>query len=134
MADEVFLLLHGWGGNKPAHWQEHLALRLTEAGKTVRYPKMPEPGAPNLADWQARLGEEITSITSEYPNAQVTVLAHSLGCINWLHYVANTPIASPIAERVLLVAPPYVVPQLPPIDVPTTVTEFFPPPISPGIT
>ena len=40
---EVFLILHGWGGNKPAHWQEHLAAKLTEAGADVRYPKMPEP-------------------------------------------------------------------------------------------
>src|SRR5580700_7631133 len=112
MADEVFLILHGWGGNKPAHWQEHLAACLTEAGKTVRYPKMPDPTAPNLAAWQAKLGEEIASIGSEYPNAKVTVLAHSLGCINWLHYVAKAGVKLPIAERVLLVAPPYIVPQL----------------------
>ena len=25
MANDVFLILHGWGGNKPAHWQEHLS-------------------------------------------------------------------------------------------------------------
>ncbi len=132
MTDEVFLILHGWGGNKPAHWQEHLALALDAAGKTVRYPKMPDPGAPELAAWQARLGEELASIAAEYQGARVTVLAHSLGSINWLHYVANAGISSPIAERVLLVAPPYVVPQLPPIDVPPTVTQFFPPPIAPA--
>jgi len=132
MADDVFLILHGWGGNKPAHWQEHLAAGLKGAGKIVRYPKMPEPAAPNLSAWQVALGEEITSIAAEYPGARVAVLAHSLGCINWLHYVARSGVASPIAERVLLVAPPYIVPQLPPIDVPPGVTEFFPPPISPG--
>jgi predicted alpha/beta hydrolase family esterase len=132
MADEVFLILHGWGGNKPAHWQEHLSARLTEAGKIVRYPKMPHPIAPELTLWQAALSKELGAIASEYPGALVTVLAHSLGCINWLHYIAGASIESPIADRVLLVAPPYVVPQLPPIDVPPSVSGFFPPPISPS--
>lgn len=131
MADDVFLILHGWGGNKPAHWQEHLAAKLTEAGKNVHYPKMPDPAAPNLTAWIARLDEEIRAIKQEAPDARVTVLAHSLGSITWLHYVAGASLESPIAERVLLVAPPYVVPELPPIDVPPTVTDFFPPPISP---
>ena len=43
MADDIFLILHGWGGNKPAHWQEHLYNALTDAGKKVHYPKMPTP-------------------------------------------------------------------------------------------
>ena len=29
MADDIYLILHGWGGNKPAHWQEHLVQKLT---------------------------------------------------------------------------------------------------------
>ena len=48
-SSEVFLILHGWGGNKPAHWQEHLAAKLIEAGADVRYPKMPDPMAPDPA-------------------------------------------------------------------------------------
>ena len=43
------LILHGWGGNKPEHWQEHLATTLLAAGITVHYPKLPEPTAPHLA-------------------------------------------------------------------------------------
>jgi hypothetical protein len=93
---------------------------------------MPDPGAPDLSAWQAKLAEEMSAIAAEYPTARVTVLAHSLGCINWLHYVAKTNFNAPIVERVLLVAPPYVVPELPPIDVPPTVTGFFPPPVSPA--
>ena len=34
MAENVFLILHGWGGNKPEHWQEHLNSKLKEAGAT----------------------------------------------------------------------------------------------------
>lgn len=133
MAEDIFLVLHGWGGNKPAHWQEHLVQKLTEAGKKVHYPKMPDPTAPNLAAWQERLAGELAEIAAQSPDAPLTVLTHSLGSINWIHYTAGRAAGSPvIADRVLLIAPPYIVPQIPPIDVPPTVTQFFPPPINPA--
>lgn len=133
MAEEVFLILHGWGGNKPAHWQEHLVTKLQEVGKRVFYPKMPEPMAPNLEAWQARLQEELDTIAKEAAGATVTVLAHSLGCINWIHFSARRGDNAPtLADRVLLVAPPYVMPEAPPLDAPPGVTGFFPPPFQPS--
>ncbi len=132
MANEVFLILHGWGGNKPAHWQEHLVQKLTEAGKQVFYPKMPEPTAPNLEAWQEALGTVLATIAQEAPDAKLTVLAHSLGCINWIHFADRSGAGAPlIADRVLLVAPPYVMPEAPPLDAPPGVTGFFPPPFNP---
>jgi len=133
MAEDIFLILHGWGGNKPAHWQEHLYQKLVEAGKTVHYPKMPDPGAPDLPAWLDRLAGELAEIAQQSPDAPLTVLAHSLGSITWLHYTAQPAVAGKhIADRVLLVAPPYVVPQVPPIDTPPTIPAFFPPPLNPA--
>ena len=107
--------------------------KLQEAGKRVFYPKMPEPTAPNLEAWQARLQQELDTIASEAEGATVTVLAHSLGCINWIHYSARRGDSAPtLADRVLLVAPPYVVPEAPPLDAPPGVTGFFPPPFQPS--
>ncbi|HLJ56470.1 MAG TPA: alpha/beta hydrolase, partial [Chthonomonadaceae bacterium] len=61
------------------------------------------------------------------------VLAHSLGSINWMHFAAARGAdAPPVADRVLLVAPPYIVPQILPIDVVPEVAAFFPPPCSPS--
>ena len=125
--NDTFLILHGWGGNKPAHWQEHLYAALIAAGKTVHYPKFPEPTAPNLAAWRARLDEELAAIDKSKP---LTVLSHSLGAINWLHYAASSAATGQIADRVLLVAPPYVIPEIPPSDAPPGVAGFFPPPLS----
>jgi len=122
MADDIFLILHGWGGNKPAHWQEHLFNELTAAGKRVHYPKMPDPGAPDKAAWLARLAEEFAQIDTSQP---LTILAHSLGAITYLHYIAG--VTERIADRVLLVAPPYVIPDVPPTDAPPGVGAFFPP-------
>ncbi|MBC8139881.1 MAG: alpha/beta hydrolase [Armatimonadetes bacterium] len=121
MNDELFLILHGWGGNKPAHWQEHLYKTLTDAGKTVHYPKMPEPTAPNKEAWLAKLAATF----AEIGDTNLTVVCHSLGAITWLHYVAQS--SGKLAERVLLVAPPYVIREIPPTDAPPDANEFFPP-------
>ena len=133
MADDVFLILHGWGGNKPEHWQEHLYRQLTEAGANVHYPKMPDPTAPNRDAWLGRLQETLQEIASRSPGAPLTVLAHSLGSITWMHYAAGRSGSDrPIAERVLLVAPPYLLPQALPPDAPPEVAAFFPPPLNPA--
>jgi uncharacterized protein len=132
MADNVFLLLHGWGGNKPEHWQEHLNRKLKEAGATVYYPQMPNPAAPELSAWLARAKEELATIGAQSPGAKLTVLAHSMGSITWMHVAADHGAAgSPLADRVLLVAPPYILPQAPPPDAPASVAAFFPPPFDP---
>lgn len=124
---DTILILHGWGGNKPAHWQEHLAQALQAAGTTVHYPKMPDPAAPSLPAWLARLDEEMAALPE---GGRLSVVCHSLGAITWMHYAAADGRASrPTADRVLLVAPPYVMPGIPPTDAPPGVEEFFPPPM-----
>ncbi len=128
MANDVFLLLHGWGGNKPAHWQEHLFQNLTAAGAKVHYPKMPVPESPDLNAWQSRLREELDEIAGQSQTARLHVLAHSLGSINWMHMASRRGAGRQLADRVLLVAPPYIVPQILPIDVTPAVAAFFPPP------
>src|SRR5688572_1668316 len=102
MSQDTILILHGWGGKKPAHWQEHLVGALRGEGVTVHYPKMPDPTAPNLAAWLAKVEEEIAEIPEGTP---LTVVTHSLGAITWMHYAA-TRAPRQVADRVLLVAPP----------------------------
>ena len=124
MADsQTFLILHGWGGNKPEHWQEWLAEQLRASGAGVHYPKMPNPEAPKLAPWLLRVHEAV----KELPDSGVTVLCHSLGAITWMHYA--TAADRQIADRALLVAPPYVARGLPPADTPPGISGFFPPPL-----
>ena len=131
MAD-VFLILHGWGGSKPAHWQEWLAGELTAAGHTVSAPKMADPTNPDPAAWMALIHDALHAVPED---ADLTVLTHSLGAVNWMRHAAMAQNAGfvrpgPVAGRVLLVAPPYVVPEIPPLDLAGT-TAFFPPVLSP---
>ena len=123
---EVFLVLHGTGGNKPDHWQEHLVRELRELGKDVRYPQMPEPNAPELDPWMAALHRELDAVADD---AALTVLAHSRGCILWMHHACMAAAGEkhgPQAERALLVAPPYRTSEISP----TPPSKFFPAPLS----
>jgi predicted alpha/beta hydrolase family esterase len=90
----TFLILHGWQGSGPEHWQSWLARRL----EPVRYPTLPEPDEPRLDRWLAALDEQLTE--------DAVVLCHSLACILWFHHAARRP--EPVAKA-LLVAPPVVV-------------------------
>ena len=119
------LILHGWGGNKPAHWQEHLFAELSAAGVPVHYPKQPNPMAPDRDAWLAALETVLESLAGEAE--RLTVVAHSLGAISWFHLAAASH--RKLADRVLLVAPPYVMPGIPPTDAPPGVEGFFPPPM-----
>ena len=123
--NDVTLILHGWGGNKPEHWQEHLYRSLSEAGADVRYPKLPDPTAPKLIRWMITIQDALDEI---HDKSRLTVVAHSLGAISWMHTAFNN-IEGRIADRVLLVAPPYVIPTIPPVDAPPGVGGFFPPPL-----
>ncbi|MFJ9577902.1 RBBP9/YdeN family alpha/beta hydrolase [Streptomyces sp. NPDC101191] len=98
----TFLILHGFQNHRPAgHWQHWLAGELRGRGHEVRYPQLPEPDAPVLADWLDALEKH-----GERPadGAEFVVLAHSLGVLLWLRAVAAG--RAPAAGRVLLVAPP----------------------------
>jgi predicted alpha/beta hydrolase family esterase len=88
------LILHGWQGSGPDHWQAWLAGRL---GGEASYPELPEPDTPHLATWLHVLDAEL----ERRPDA---VVCHSLACVLWLHHAGRAG-GRPV-ERVLLVAPP----------------------------
>ena len=111
-----YLILHGYLGSGPGHWQTWLAGRLRSSDAAVYYPDLPDADAPQLSSWLDALGRELDSI-AEPP----VVICHSLACLLWLHHVAED--GKP-ASRVLLVAPPSVA------GAPDVLATFFPvPPI-----
>ena len=95
-----FLILHGLEGSGPDHWQTWLAARLRERGERVSYPNLPDPFDPHPADWLRALDDELALL------GRPVVLCHSLACLLWLRAAAR-PNDAPLAERVLLVAPPW---------------------------
>ena len=96
-----FLLLHGWQNRRPAdHWQHLLADELRGRGLAVRYPQLPSPDEPDLAEWEAAVRSEHAALGP----GPVTVVCHSLSTLLWLRIQAGArPLA---ADRVALVSPP----------------------------
>jgi predicted alpha/beta hydrolase family esterase len=116
-----FLILHGYEGSGPEHWQTWLAERLRAAGETVAYPDLPAPFAPTLPAWRTALEAELRALADE-----PIVVAHSLSCVLWLHHCAQPVLEGGRAARVLLVAPPSIT------GAPRPIRQFFPVPLDRG--
>ena len=112
------LLVHGWQGSGPEHWQQWLADQLRADGGDVRVPSLPDVDHPSLAPWLAGLGHALR----ELPPDGFDVLTHSLGSLLWLHH-ASMATDVPRPARVALISPPS-----PSIGV-AELAEFVPPPM-----
>ncbi|MEZ5115206.1 MAG: alpha/beta hydrolase [Candidatus Nanopelagicales bacterium] len=98
------LILHGWTNVRPAgHWQRLLAAAARARGDCVLYPQFPDPDLPVLADWLDLLAAELHQLDEAGVTERV-VVAHSLGCLTWLHACAQEIVPTSV-DRVLLVAP-----------------------------
>ena len=99
------LILHGWQGSGPGHWQRWLADELRAASHHVRFPDLPACDAPCPDAWGASLHSELTALAAAPGGGERVVCAHSLGCVLWLREAVR--VASELrVDRVALVAPP----------------------------
>lgn len=104
------LINHGWTNNRPAgHWQRNAAVALRQQSHQVFYPQYPNTANPIFEDWSALLVAELEILleTKGTDDAEVIVIGHSLGCVNWLKTAALGLLpAGFVASRALLVSPP----------------------------
>lgn len=112
------VLLPGWHGSGPDHWQTWLVEQLAEFGRDVRLHVPPDVERPRLDSWLAALRQTLAGL----PDDGFDVVCHSLSSILWLHH-ATDPGNSPRPARVALVSPPSPSTAFPEI------AEFFPPPL-----
>ncbi|MFC8752749.1 RBBP9/YdeN family alpha/beta hydrolase [Pseudomonas oryzihabitans] len=92
-----YLILPGWQGSGPEHWQTHWQRRLPDA----RRVEQDDWQRPDPQRWVAALDAAIAQA-----NAPVVLIAHSLGCVTVARWAASAPVAR--RQRVLaalLVAP-----------------------------
>lgn len=115
------LLLHGYTGSGPGHWQRWLAQTVSEHGGLVDLPHFSSPEAPDRDSWLRELDTHLEALPTD---RERVVVAHSLGCYLWLHHAARENIAH--VDRVLLVAPPQQDHPEPAIK------SFFPAPLDPA--
>ncbi|WP_375497058.1 RBBP9/YdeN family alpha/beta hydrolase [uncultured Jatrophihabitans sp.] len=112
------VIVPGWNGSGPGHWQTWLGQQLEDAGREVRRPAFADVDHPALEPWLTDLRAALDGL----PADGFDVVAHSLGAVLWLHHVAGST-GAPRPARVALVSPPS--PALDAVEV----AEFFPPPL-----
>jgi uncharacterized protein len=98
-----YLILHGWQGSGPDHWQSLLAERLRAAGHHVQYPSLPDCDEPCPDRWGVAFRAELEGLGAG-PGPRI-VCCHSLGCVLWLREAAGIPPELRV-DRIALVAPP----------------------------
>ncbi len=92
-ADASIVIVPGWRGSGPGHWQSLWAERLPQA----RRVEQDDWVTPTRAAWVGQL--ERTVLAAPHP---VVIVAHSLGCIATAHL---GPQAAARVQAALLVAP-----------------------------
>lgn len=92
-----YLILPGWQGSGPDHWQTHWQ-RLIPNAQRVEQANWQHP---QRSDWVAELERSVASEPTP-----VVLIAHSLGCITVAHWAAETsPALRSRVRGALLVAP-----------------------------
>ncbi len=112
----MVVIVHGYDGSGPGHWQRWLETELRQRRVPVTFPELPEPLAPQKDVWVATLAE----IVAQTQNDPVTFVCHSLGCWALDHLLAERGALG--VHAALLVAPPSPFLLFDPVE------SFLPPP------
>lgn len=111
----MIVIVHGYDGSGPGHWQHWLASELAERGVAHAFPQLSDPLDPVCDVWVDELAAIVASSATP-----VTFVAHSLGCWAVDHLLARR--ADVVPHAALLVAPPSPYSLFEPIQ------SFLPPP------
>lgn len=111
----MIVLVYGYDGSGPGHWQRWLEEELRQRDVACSFPALSDPTCPRKDVWVRQLSETVAAA-----GAPVTFVCHSLGCWAVDHLLAERGPEG--VHAALLVAPPS--PHL--LFEPTE--TFFPPP------
>lgn len=112
----MIVVVHGYEGSGPGHWQHWLTDALVARGVVVRFPDLPDNLAPERDAWV----EALATVVLDRGESRVTFVAHSLGCWAVDHLVARD--GTDALAGALLVAPPS------PFSLFGPIQDFLPPP------
>lgn len=95
----MIVIVHGYDGSGPGHWQRWLADEIGARGAAVVFPELPDPAAPQKDVWVTALADVVARASGP-----VTFVCHSLGCWAVDHLLAERGARG--VRAALLVAPP----------------------------
>ena len=111
----MVIIVYGYDGSGPGHWQRWLHDELRRREIAVQFPELPDPAEPQKDVWVEHLTHLVDA--SDEP---VTFVCHSLACWAVDHMLAER--GSDNVHAALLVAPPSPYLVFEPVD------SFIPPP------
>ena len=111
----MIVIVHGYDGSGPGHWQRWVYDQLCRRGAPASFPELSAPAAPQKDAWVAELARAIVGAATP-----VTFVCHSLGCWAVDHLLAERGAAG--IRAALLVAPPSPFLAFEPVE------SFLPPP------
>lgn len=95
----MIVLVYGYDGSGPGHWQRWLHDELRRRELPVVFPELSQPLHPDKDRWVAELAEVVAAAATP-----VSFIAHSLGCWAVDHYLHEHGAGG--IDAALLVAPP----------------------------
>ncbi|MBP6562111.1 MAG: serine hydrolase family protein [Neisseriaceae bacterium] len=101
-------VIHGFEANPASHWFPWLKLQLNRRSVQAQVLSMPHPSDPQLDEWVGHLQAKVVSAP-----ANTYFVAHSLGCVMLLAYLAQHPPKTPFAGMVLVSGFYEYIPQFP---------------------
>jgi predicted alpha/beta hydrolase family esterase len=119
----MIVVVYGYEGSGPGHWQRWAADALAARGTHVAFPALSDPNAPQKDVWVRELDAIVKPLAAG--GERVTFLCHSLGCWAVDHLLAQRGTAG--IHAALLVAPPSPFLLFEPVE------SFLPPPRRPDV-
>ncbi|WP_051427605.1 alpha/beta hydrolase [Arthrobacter sp. H20] len=115
---DIFVV-HGYQASPGEHWFPWLKSRFSSRQDSVTVLELPTPNEPTTAGWIAALHESIGR-----PSAETVIIAHSLGCITALRYLASLDPGWSLGGLILVAGFAEHLDSLPLLDGFTTGNEF----------
>ncbi len=111
----MIIIVYGYDGSGPGHWQRWLEQELRQRDVPVIMPDLPDPTAPQKDRWVEALAD-----VAAQAHGPVTFVCHSLGCWAVDHFLTERGVSA--TRAALLVAPPSPYLLFEPVE------SFLPPP------
>ncbi|GAB3282636.1 RBBP9/YdeN family alpha/beta hydrolase [Kineosporia babensis] len=110
------LIFHGFGATPDDHWFTWLAKQLESSGFSAQVPALPDPLDPNPQRWVAEVGQALSRPAGDPVDQNTVVVAHSLGVLTVLRYLATLEGPWRLGELVLVSGFVDLLPALPNLD------------------
>ncbi|MDA2812528.1 alpha/beta hydrolase [Nocardiopsis sp. RSe5-2] len=104
-------IFHGYGATPQDHWFGWLAEQMERVGIQTEVPALPESASPAPDAWAAAVAEAVG-----VPDEGSVVVAHSLGCLAVLRYLASLTGPWRLGRLVLVAGFVDTLPALPGLD------------------